>query len=238
MGSPESLYLTAEESPVHYLKGGEGPPVVLVHGGASDSRDWTDIIASLSGEYSLYAPDLAGYGESGSSKESYYLSDLVGFIHDFIHTVGLDSPVLVGHSLGGRICLEIALSYPGEVSKLVLVDTVGFGTLSRGGNALQTALWRLRKLMKKPQPYPVLLQNEGEAGHWPCLERLPQMKVPTLLVWKRYDPYFPLSLPLKAKRLIPNATLVVVPGYGHAPHKENTDLFTRYLRRFLEGNVY
>jgi pimeloyl-ACP methyl ester carboxylesterase len=238
MGSLESLYLAVGESQAHYLKGGQGTPVVLVHGGASDSRDWADTIASLSDEYSLYAPDLVGYGESASSKDSYYLTDFVSFMSDFIHTLGLDTPVLVGHSLGGRICLEIALTCPGEVSRLVLVDSAGFGAVSRGGNVIATALWRLRRLLKRPQPYPTLLQEEGEAGHWSCMERCPQLRVPTLLVWKRHDPYFPVSLPLKAKRLIPDASLVVLPGYGHAPHRENPDLFARYLRRFLEGYRY
>ena len=238
MRSPESLCIQVGESLAHYLRAGEGPPLVLVHGGSSDSRDWAGTMAELARDYSLYAPDLVGYGKTSSDKESLFLSDLVGFTHDFISTLGLGSPVLVGHSLGGRVCLEIALHHPEQVSRLVLVDTVGFGPVSRSGNALIMASRRLRKLVRKSLSYPVLLKGDGEPEHWLCMDKLPQLKMPTLLIWKRYDPYFPLSLPLKAKKLIPNATLVVVPGYGHAPHKENTDLFNRYLRRFLEGSVY
>lgn len=231
----ESLTVDVGQHQVHYLKAGTGPPVVLVHGGASDSRDWMDVMSELSGSYSLYAPDLLGYGASSKTGDNYYMSDFVEFTHGFIRALGLEAPVLVGHSLGGRVCLEIALGHPREVGKLVLVDSAGFGAVTRHRSMMVAALWRVRKLLKKEQPYPAILQEEGAHDNWDCLDRLPGLEVPTLLIWKRYDPYFPLSRPLKAKKLMPDAALIVVPGYGHAPHKEDTDYFNRYLRNFLNG---
>ncbi|MCK4862981.1 MAG: hypothetical protein KAS25_01735, partial [Dehalococcoidales bacterium] len=58
----EGLKLNVNGHRAHYLKAGGGPPVVLVHGGASDSRDWVDTINGLAHRYTFYAPDLIGFG--------------------------------------------------------------------------------------------------------------------------------------------------------------------------------
>jgi len=233
----ESLTIAVDGSEAHYLKAGEGPPLVLLHGGSSDSRDWAGVMAEMKTEYTMYAPDIIGYGESASDKQSYYLSDFVVFTRKFMDALGLDAPVLAGHSMGGRIAIEIALLFPGEVSKLVLVDTAGLGVVSKRGTAAATAMWHMRKLLKKPQPYPELLLEEGEVEGWLCTERLAELKKPALLVWKSNDPYFPVSLPMNAKKVMPDASLVVIPGYGHAPHRENVDLFCKYLRNFLVAGL-
>ena len=91
----ESLKIKIGSHQVHYLKAGSGAPVVLLHGGASDSRDWTVTMAALSHRYTLYAPDIIGYGLSDRAQSGYYFSDFVEFIRDFNREMGLDSPVEV-----------------------------------------------------------------------------------------------------------------------------------------------
>jgi pimeloyl-ACP methyl ester carboxylesterase len=230
----ESLKLRVGDNQAHYLKAGSGPPVVLIHGGASDSRDWVSTMNALSHRYSLYAPDLIGFGQSDRTKDGYYLSDFSEFVLGFIETLGLERPVLVGHSFGGRLCLEMALRQPEKVRKLVLVDASGLGQVSRLGNVVLTAFWAIRKLLRLRQPYPKFLNKEGEDSSWTCVDELPNLKVPTLIIWKRYDIYFPLSIARRAKELIPEAHLVVLPGYGHAPHGQNQDAFNSRLLDFLD----
>lgn len=217
----------------HYLKAGSGSPVVLIHGGASDSRDWVSTMTALSHRYSVYAPDLIGYGQSDRTREGYYLSDFSNFILGFIETLGLEHPALVGHSLGGRLCLEIALRHPERVSKLVLLDSSGLGKLSRLGSVVQTGFWAIRKLLRRPQPYPKFLARDGEDTHWLCVDELPNLRTPTLIIWKHHDPYLPLAIARRARELIPGAHLVVLPGYGHAPHGQNKDSFNSHLLDFL-----
>ncbi len=220
----------------HYLKAGEGLPVVLLHGGASDSRDWVGTMSALSHRYTLYAPDLIGFGQSERSDDGYYLSDFCEFAAGFIQAVGLDSFVLVGHSLGGRISVDIALRYPERVRKLVLLNSMGFGNVARLGNFLGAATWALRKLWRQSQPYPRFLTGDGERDGWNCLEQLPGVKVPSLLVWKRFDTYVPVSMGRKAAALIPHAHFVVFPGFGHAPHVQNGNTFNRLLSDFLDAD--
>ncbi len=230
----ESLKLRVGDNQAHYLKAGSGPPVVLIHGGASDSRDWEGTMAALSHRYSLYAPDLIGFGLSDRNKDGYYLSDFSDFILGFMETLGLEHPVLVGHSFGGRLCLEIALRYPEKVRKLVLLDAAGVGKVSILGNIILTGFWVLRKLLRLRQPYPKFLAREGEDTQWLCVDELPNLKTPTLIIWKRHDLYLPLTLAYRAKALIPRAHLKVLPGYGHAPHGQNKDAFNRLLLDFLD----
>ena len=230
----ESLKLNVNGSQAHYLKTGSGPPVVLIHGGASDSRDWLYTMAALSHRYSLYAPDLIGFGLSDRNKDGYYLSDFTEFILGFMETLGLEHPVLVGHSFGGRLCLEIALQHPEKVSKLVVLDAAGLGKVSVLGHIILTGFWAIRKLLRLRQPYPQFLSKEGEDTSWLCVDELPNLKTRTLIIWKRYDPYLPLAIARRAQALIPEAHLVVLPGYGHAPHSQNKDAFNNLLLDFLD----
>ena len=229
-----SLKLEVNGQKTHYLKAGSGPPVVLIHGGASDSRDWVGAMAALSHRYSLYAPDLIGYGQSDRKEEGYYLSDFTEFITGFIEVLGLEKPALVGHSFGGRLCLEIAFQHPEKVRKLVLIDAAGLGKVSRLGSVILTVFWTIRKLLRQKQPFPKFLARDGEDTTWLCVEELPKLRTPTLLIWKRHDLYLPLAIARRAKALIPGAHLEVLPGYGHAPHGQNKDAFNRLLLDFLD----
>ena len=232
----ESLKLNVNEHQAHYLKAGSGPPVVFIHGGASDSQDWVSTMNALSHRYSLYAPDMIGFGQSSRNEAGYYLSDFSEFILGFMETLGLENPVLVGHSLGGRLCLEIALQHPEKVRKLVLVHASGLGKISRLGTVFFTAFWAIRQVLRRPQPYPKFLARDGEESHWLCLDELPSLRTPTLIIWKRFDPYLPLSIARRAAELIRGSRLEILPGYGHAPHEQNKDAFNRLLLDFIEND--
>jgi len=231
----ERLKLNVNGYRTHYLKAGEGPPVLLVHGGASDSRDWLDTMNRLAHRYTFYAPDLIGFGQNERNEDGYYLSDFSDFLLGFIDTLGLDKPVLVGHSFGARICMDVAVQNGERIGKLVLIDASGLGKVSRFGTSLLTVFWALRKLFGKPQPYPKFLVREGDDYDHVGNDNLAKVSVPTLLVWKRLDPYMPLSNARQAVKVIPGARLEILPGYGHAPHQKNSEIFNRLLLEFLDG---
>ena len=229
----QSRELKIGEQEIHYLQAGNGKPVILLHGAASDCWDWVETMATLLPSYSLYAPDMIGFGASSRDDSGYYLSDFAEFTRQFIQTLSLNSCVLVGHSLGGRVCLEIAVRHPEVVRRLVLVDTAGFGKLARWGKFLGTTMWAVRNILKRPQPYPRFLWQDGEDRDWMCLEKLPDLKIPTLIVWNRHDPYYSLDEALLAGELIPESHLEVFPGYGHAPHMKENSHFNSLLLSFM-----
>jgi pimeloyl-ACP methyl ester carboxylesterase len=219
---------------VRYYRAGAGPAVVLVHGGASDRRDWLGTLAALAGRFTCYAPDLVGFGETERRPDGYYLTEFITFLEQFIETLGLGRPSLVGHSFGGRLVLGVAVGRPDLVDKLVLVDAAGLGKTSKLGLVLVAAYDRLHRLLHRPSPHPDFLAHEDDDPDWACVGDLPKVNAPTLIVWKRRDPYLPLANAVQAARLIPRAKLQIVPGTGHAPHKSDTDAFNRLVGDFLK----
>ncbi len=218
---------------IYYRKTGSGPPVVLLHGGASDSRDWLGTMAALADCFTLYAPDLIGFGQSERKQEGYYLSDFIDFIEEFIEILGLDSPDIVGHSFGGRVAAGVAVKNRVKLRRLVMVDASGLGKISGFGSVLFTGFWVSRKLLRKPQPFPRFLAKEGEDYNYIGDDALRVIKAATFLIWKRFDPYMSVSLARRAQKLIPGSRLEMMPGYGHAPHKQNSKSFNRLLLELL-----
>ncbi|MEU9343081.1 alpha/beta fold hydrolase [Streptomyces sp. NPDC048278] len=111
---------------------GEGPPVLLLHGGgpgASGVSNYSRNIAELAKEYRVVVPDLPGYGRSTKGVDR---SDPFGHLADHIRGVldrlGLDRAHLVGNSYGGACALRLALDTPDRVDRMVLMGPGGIGT--------------------------------------------------------------------------------------------------------------
>ena len=90
----ESLQIEVNGRREHYLKAGTGKPVVLVHGGASASREWLPIMEGYGDRFCFYAPDLPGFGESARDPKGYYLPDFCDFLLGFIASLKLEKPAL------------------------------------------------------------------------------------------------------------------------------------------------
>jgi pimeloyl-ACP methyl ester carboxylesterase len=230
----ESLQIEVNGWRAHYLKAGNGAPVVLVHGGASDSRDWRPIMAQYSDRFSFYAPDLPGFGESDRDPKGYYLGDYTDFLLGFIDLLKLEKPALVGHSFGGRVSLDVALQTPDNIGKIILIDTSGLGQMSPFGTVLFYFFKWMRDILRRPQPFPRFLTREGDNWNEIRSEALKKIKVPTLLIWKRTDPYLSVKQAQRAQQLIAGAKLEIIGGYGHAPHQQkDKSAFYRLMLEFL-----
>jgi pimeloyl-ACP methyl ester carboxylesterase len=232
----ESREMNIKGRRIHYLQGGAGRPVVLVHGGASDSREWRRIMERYGDRYSFYAPDLPGFGASDRDPEGYYIPEFSEFLMDFTAQLKLDKPAVAGHSLGARVCLDAARLPGNNISKLILIDASGLGKMSPFGTVLFNFFVWLRKALGKPQPFPTFIAKEGVDWNYVGDEALKNISVPTLLIWKGTDPYMPVSRAQRAVKLIPKAKLAVIRGYGHAPHqqKDNSGV-CRLMLEFLDS---
>ncbi len=110
-----------------YLVAGAGPPLVLLHGIGASAVDWQWVIPGLAQHHRVYVLDLPGHGGSAAPDVDYSAPLYAHFISDFLDALGLDDAALVGHSLGGLAALCLALTAPGRVRALVLVDSAGLG---------------------------------------------------------------------------------------------------------------
>lgn len=105
---------------------GSGPAVVLVHGLGAYSFSWRDTVAVLSAHYTTYAVDLLGFGQSPAPAPfAYTIEAQADAVADLIDKQRLSNPVIIGHSMGGGVCLELAerASRPGapSLSKMILI---------------------------------------------------------------------------------------------------------------------
>ncbi|MGP4039631.1 alpha/beta fold hydrolase [Gracilibacillus sp. D59] len=103
---------------LHYQINGEGHPIVLLHSGGTDLRDWTFLAPLLAKDYKVVTFDVRGIGKSPSPIEkANYVEDLLLLIDH----LELETATLVGHSIGGQIATEFALNYPEKVKNLILI---------------------------------------------------------------------------------------------------------------------
>jgi len=109
----------------HYTdSGGSGTPIVFIHGLSLDLTYWSPEIDFFSSNgYRCVAYDWRGMGESGGATPQYSMDDLASDLNALIAALNLSNPILCGHSQGGIITLQFAVSYPGIATHLVLADT-------------------------------------------------------------------------------------------------------------------
>ncbi|SDP39765.1 Pimeloyl-ACP methyl ester carboxylesterase [Nakamurella panacisegetis] len=115
-----------------FTEAGRGEPVLFIHGLISDHRTWSAQMEALSASHRVIAPDLFGHGEvddsdGGLRQVDFSLGGHAAAIRDLLDGLGLDRVIVVGHSLGGGVALELAYLFPERVRALALVSSGGLG---------------------------------------------------------------------------------------------------------------
>ena len=123
--------IETKQGPIHAHIEGAGPAILLAHG-VHPSNNWqvweNNVSALASAGLTVYALDLIGYGESGGERLDYRQQAQALF--DLMDAEGLETAIVGGVSWGGMIALEMALTTPQRVERLILVDSGGTGVFS------------------------------------------------------------------------------------------------------------
>ena len=126
---------------LHYLRGGIGHPVVLLHGYPETSYAWRKVIPELMGRFEAVAPDLPGLGQSERLSDGYPKSDVAEKIWRLTAALGLAKFALVSADMGGPVAFWIAMEHPEAISHFVFIESglPGFGLeqfmdVARGGS--------------------------------------------------------------------------------------------------------
>jgi pimeloyl-ACP methyl ester carboxylesterase len=110
---------------LRYVRVGEGPAVVLVHGFASSLYTWKDVLPALSEGHEVVALDLPGFGGSDRPADLSF-EELPAAVLGLMNHLGISTAALVGNSMGGAVVAVVAATQPDRVSALVLIDAAGF----------------------------------------------------------------------------------------------------------------
>ncbi|MDD2801119.1 alpha/beta hydrolase [Methylovulum sp.] len=113
---------------IHYVKMGEGPLVLLLHGWPQTWYEWRHTMPKLANNFTVVAPDLRGLGESELANDGYDKSTIAEDITALIRHFDVGKAVVVGHDMGGKTAYLLSLIHPDVVEKLVLVDCMLPGT--------------------------------------------------------------------------------------------------------------
>ena len=107
---------------INYKIGGQGSPVVLLHGYAETGHMWLPLMPLLARNHTVIVPDLRGAGNSERPQGGYDKKTMGNDIRELVKTLGFDSVSVVGHDIGLMVAYAYAAQYPAEVSRLVLMD--------------------------------------------------------------------------------------------------------------------
>ena len=151
---------------IHYLKAGNGPAIVLLHGWASTSSMWRNVIGPLSKTHTVIAPDLRGYGGSSKVLEWFDQREVAADIQALMKSQGISNYVVVGFDLGAHVAFHLAASSPQEVSALVLVDSVIPGFAPWEGLTRDPRLWHWSFYSVPDLPETLISGNERNYFSW------------------------------------------------------------------------
>ena len=107
---------------IHYLIGGKGSPVVLLHGYTETSHMWLPILPELAKTHTVVVPDLRGAGDSSKPESGYDKKNMAVDIHDLVKTLGFKKVSIVGHDIGLMVAYAYAAQFPEETERIVLMD--------------------------------------------------------------------------------------------------------------------
>lgn len=227
---------------VHYLEGGSGPPVVLVHGlGSHAQQDWSRLLPPLvQAGYHLYAMDLIGYGRSAKPTNwNYTISEEAKFVEAFMDAKQLATVDLAGVSMGGWIAATVALEQPQRVTRLVLFDSAGmtfqlsFDPIVFTPETTEQVDRLFAVVTNTPQKMPTFVKEDfirkSQRDGWVVKRalasmmtgtdvldwRFPDLKMPLLIVWGKEDTLTPVAVGEAMHRAAPQSELVVYDRCGH-----------------------
>jgi len=107
---------------IHYVVGGKGPAVVLLHGFGQTGLMWRPIMPVLAQKHTVIVPDLRGAGGSGKPEGGYDKKNMAVDIHELTRTLGFDHVGIAGHDIGLMVAYAYAAQFPEGTDRLVLMD--------------------------------------------------------------------------------------------------------------------
>ena len=251
---------------IAYERLGQGPPLVLVHGAAEDSRVWQPQLAPLADEFTVVAWDEPGAGRSSDVPADFGLADYANCLAALIEVLALGPAHVAGLSWGGTVAQELYRHDPGLVATLILADTYAGWRGSLPEDELRARVAGAREMLAAPAEQfdltlPGLFAGDPPAEFVPLLEDivagvrpeslrtqlsvmaeadqrdlLPRIAVPTLLIWGELDARSPLTVAHQFEKAIPDTTLVVIPGCGHVSNLERAEQFNEAVREFCRAH--
>lgn len=221
--------------------------IILLHGWNQNKEIWNNIISKLS-DYKTLAIDLPGFGNEKISNYNWGIPEYTKWAEKEIERLKDNEMniILIGHSFGGRIATKIASENPKWLRGLVLS---GSPSIYRPMASIKIKIF-IYKILKSFIPHnikllflPSELKQAYQKGMdiifrkvvtYDQTDSVNKIDVPTLLIWGINDTEVPLHIPNEMTAKIKGSELKIIDNAGHNSFIDNPDLFTGYVKKFIE----
>jgi pimeloyl-ACP methyl ester carboxylesterase len=249
-------YKVRQSGEFNYIDEGQGEPMVLLHGLFGALSNWDGVIDEFSSEYRVLIPMLPIYQMPLKGAR---IEGLVDFFERFVNKLNLENITLIGNSLGGHVALIYTLANQDKISRLILTGSSGLFENALGGSfpkrgSYQYIKERVEHTFYDPEIASSIVDDiidvtkdipkclrivsiAKSAQRHNLANELPQIKIPTLLIWGLNDTITPPMVAYEFNRLIPNSKLKFIDNCCHAPMMEHPAVFNVLLKGFLEEKI-
>lgn len=243
--------------------GGNKPPLILLHGLTGNGDCWAPVAKVLALEYDVIMPDSRGHGKSSVPKTGYQYENLAKDVEELIASLGLSSPIIIGHSMGGMTAALVASRKKTLLNALVLADpsflslefqheVYNGDTIEQQQRFLKKSFNEVLKEAQLRQPHRSLdtIKQINKARHQTSITPFQILKPP-------YPDYKQLVCDINCKSLLVTADkgivssavakelqdinsklqMKMVTGAGHGLHYDKPEKFVSIVQSFLRSNL-
>ncbi|WP_452229774.1 MULTISPECIES: alpha/beta fold hydrolase [unclassified Lacinutrix] len=253
------MHRLKKEKDYSYIEIGEGNPIIVLHGLMGGLSNFEAVTKHFSKKgYKVIIPELPIYSMSLLKTN---VKTFAKYLHDFIEYKGLDNVILLGNSLGGHIGLYHTKLYPEKVKALVITGSSGLYESAMGGGYTKRSDYEVIKKKAQDVFYdPAVATKEivdevydtvndrnkliktlaiaKSAIRHNMASDLPQMKVPTCIIWGKNDTVTPPEVADEFNALLPDSDLFWIDKCGHAAMMEHPETFNQILNDWLEDRKF
>ncbi len=242
---------------INYETFGKGNPVVLLHGWLTDMETMRPIANSLSKNFQVYLIDVVGFGKSDLPKDPLTSDDFGDFLKELLDKLNIKNPILIGHSNGGRIIINSVGRGIVNPKKIILIDSAGLKPKRSLAYHIKVSIFKFGKILLNLIPSRKIrqkLRNKVGSSDYKSSPEvlkdtmniilnedqrslLPNIKVPTLLIWGSLDTATPISDAKEMEKAIPDCGLVEYKNGTHFSYLENLENCKLVLDEFLKNDI-
>ncbi len=227
---------------LHFEQVGKGRNVVFLHGWGADTSAFLFVAKAIASDYCATVIDFAGFGKSDMPPCDYTVKDYARDVILLLDSLKIDSAIFVGHSFGGRVCIELATHFPARVTSIVLIDSAGLKPRRNLKYYLKVITHKLLKCLgfkglKGSSDYQALPSTMRQtfknviAYHQNDL--ISSISCPTAIFWGVSDKDTPLYMFNYLKSNVPNNEAFILKG-GHFSYAEDYSTFLPIFKAYLK----
>ena len=244
-----------KEKNYSYIEAGEGTPIIVLHGLMGGLSNFDSVIKNFSQKgYKVLIPELPIYSMSLLKTN---VKSFAKYLHDFIEFKGYNEVILLGNSLGGHIGLYHTKLYPTKVKALIITGSSGLYESAMGGGYTKRSDYEVIKKKAQDVFYDPAVATKDivdevyetvndrnkliktlaiakSAIRHNMAKDLPNMNVPTCIIWGKNDTVTPPEVAIEFDSLLPDSELFWIDKCGHAAMMEHPDEFNQILDAWLQ----